>query len=116
MKYFININDVPTYEPPGHSNTVNRRLIGPKVQGSEDVEFIIGIIEPPGQADEHKHEDCEQVIYILEGKAEVTVNGEYSEVGPETAIYIPKNALHWVKPMGNDPLKLVVIYAPPKQK
>ena len=112
-KYITRLEDVPTYTPPGHSQTVNRRLLGPGPSGSERFEVVYGQIEYGGQADAHAHDGCEQAFFVLDGKAVVEIDGISEVVGPDDFVYLPQRSLHRVTPLAGRPLKLFIIYAPP---
>ena len=92
----VNPAEVPPYEPAGHVGTVNRRLFL-----DERVEVIEGRIEAGGGAEEHLHEDLEQVLYVLEGAQEPLL------------IYYPRGTPHGTSEGVSQPLKLLVIYSPP---
>jgi len=82
-KYIVRPRELPTYSPPAHSKTTNRRLLGPGPSGSDRVEVILGELEYGGQADPHAHPDFEQAFFVLQGKAEVEIEGRKAVVGPE---------------------------------
>ena len=56
----------------------------------------------------HKHSG-DEIIFILEGKAEITIEGQSKVVGPNTSLYFPKGALHGLKNAGSTALKYLVI-------
>ena len=60
------------------------------------------------------HADVEQANYILEGRARVEVAGQVQVLGPGDMCYFPKNTDHAVTRISEEPLKVLVIYAPPK--
>lgn len=112
MVYWRNVNDVQPYSPSGHSGTQNRRIVGLK-DGMEEMEVIIGEIEPGGKADPHFHENIEQSMYILSGKMHVIINGEEAVLSEGDTVIIPKKAIHEVKNVGDSLLRFVLIYSPP---
>ncbi|MBP1713673.1 MAG: cupin protein [Deltaproteobacteria bacterium] len=112
-KYVVKPRDLPTYSPPKHSRTTNRRLLGPGPSGSNRMEVILGELEYGGQADPHAHQDLEQALFVLQGKAEVEIEGEKSVVGPEDFIFLPPGTGHRVTPLEGPPLRLLIIYSPP---
>ncbi|MEM2273271.1 MAG: cupin domain-containing protein [Candidatus Bathyarchaeia archaeon] len=71
--------------------------------------------QPNAEAKMHKH-DCEQVVYLLMGALEVTIDGKTEIAEAEAVIYIPSGAMHSVKVIGEEPLISIDIYAPPLQK
>ncbi|MFQ5520424.1 MAG: cupin domain-containing protein [Candidatus Methylomirabilia bacterium] len=115
MRYIVRPEDVPTYSPPLHAGTVNRRLVGSDVTGSEAVELVLGVVEPGGVAERHSH-TVEQAMYILEGRALVEVAEDKHEVGPGMACFFPPGVPHRVESLGPGALKALVIYAPPLER
>lgn len=104
--------DLPTYSPPGHSGTTNRRLV--LAEEAKYFEMVHGSIEPGGVADEHYHPDSYQTIYILSGKAEVRLNRLDSKICTTgDIINLPPNAYHYVKSTGEVPLEMIIVYSPP---
>lgn len=108
-----NYDSVPSYEPPGHSGTVNRRLVGPSL-GSKNLEVVIGEMEPSGGADPHSHEDLEQAMYILEGKLRIFTKESDDIFLPGDFVLFPVGVEHTVECI--EPSKFLVIYGPPKEQ
>jgi len=106
------LGDYPTYGPPGHSGTVNRRLVDREFCGA--FELVHGTLAPGGQADRHRHETEAQVCYVLEGEMDVTF-GDAAPVrcGAGATVTIPPQVDHLIVNCGDVPLKLLVLYSPP---
>ena len=106
------VSELPAYSPPAHSGTVNRRLVGREFGAG--FEMILGRIAPGGEASRHYHVAEAQIIYILQGEADVAL-GEAAprRVGPGTVIRIPKGLVHEIVTAGETPLEVLVLYAPP---
>lgn len=113
MKNIVHLYDLPTYTPPGHSQTTNRRLLGPGIGGSQRFEVVFGQIEPGGQAYAHAHPNNEQAFFVLKGKAEVEIEGEVQIVGPADFIFIPPGKRHRVTSLAGSSLQVLIIYSPP---
>lgn len=56
----------------------------------------------------HRHEGHE-FFFILEGEAELFLEGQTRRVGPQTALYCAPNSLHGIKNAGDGELKYLVI-------
>jgi mannose-6-phosphate isomerase-like protein (cupin superfamily) len=56
----------------------------------------------------HKHSE-DEFFFILEGKAEIFLDGKQKEVGPNTSLYCPSNIEHGIRNIGNTELKYLVI-------
>lgn len=107
------IKDVEFYEPGGHSDTKNQRLLGP-FNGSDDAEVIIGQMGPTGTADSHKHDDFDQIVVMLEGKFHVVTPDIETDIEAGDYLMFPKGVEHQINVI--EPSKFVLIYAPPRQK
>jgi gentisate 1,2-dioxygenase len=63
-----------------------------------------------GPAEEHAGD---QIVYVLEGEAEMRVGAERLVAGPGTLVTIPAGARHHVRNAGTTPLFFLTVYAPP---
>lgn len=114
--YWRNVDEVEYYIPPGHEGTHNKRIVSID-DGMEEMEVIIGEIEPGGTADPHYHDDIEQSMYMISGNLDVIIGGEKTKIKEGDVVYIPKKTMHEVVNSGSEIAKFVLIYAPPlKQK
>jgi quercetin dioxygenase-like cupin family protein len=105
-------SEIDRYIPPGHEGTVNIRLIDKDFCGA--FEMNLGVVEPGGEASPHSHETEHQVVYIIDGKADVVLGDAPAvECGPGTIIRIPPKLEHGVYAKGDRPLRVVVLYSPP---
>ena len=100
------------YAPPGHTGTVNVRLVEKDFCGS--FEMIHGTIDPGSGAHSHAHDIEPQVCYVLEGEMEITLDDDAPvKCGPQTVVTIPPKVEHLIVSTGEVPLKLIIIYSPP---
>jgi len=112
MKAIEHFDDLDTYTPPGHAGTVNRRLTTREF--SEHFELVHGTLEPGGVAHRHSHATEAQVIYILEGEADVVLGDDpVVRCVAGSIIRIEPTLEHEVTSVGEIPLKLVIVYSPP---
>lgn len=77
--------------------------------------FAVGLslIEPGRIHEEHSH-DAEEVIYIISGKGELTINGnEIVSLSKGTVIVLKAGEKHSIKVLGDEQLVCLWIYAPP---
>ncbi|MCX6170987.1 MAG: cupin domain-containing protein [Ignavibacteriales bacterium] len=56
----------------------------------------------------HAHTE-DEFFFILEGKADVYLNGKWKSVGPNTSFYCPSNIEHGIRNPGDKELKYLVI-------
>jgi len=97
-------------EPPRTS----KLLLAPKFGGVENLSMGMNITEVGSMIPDHKHDDSEEVLFLISGRAKLVIEGEGEwEIGPETAFYSPKGKMHRLENLGDEPLKLVWVYCPP---
>jgi acetyl esterase/lipase/quercetin dioxygenase-like cupin family protein len=64
----------------------------------------------PGAATHPPHAHPEdEFFFVLEGKAELFLNGEKTEAGPYTSLYCPSNIPHGIRNVGETELRYLVI-------
>ena len=106
------VSELPSYSPPAHSGTLNRRLVGHEFGAG--FEMILGRVAPGGEASRHYHVDEAQIVYILKGAADVALGDDPPRrVGAGTVIRIPKGLAHEIVTVGDEALECLVLYAPP---
>jgi mannose-6-phosphate isomerase-like protein (cupin superfamily) len=68
----------------------------------------------PGQdgGPEEEHPG-DQVLYVVEGEADLRIGAERHRVGPGALVVVPAGTRHHVANPGPAPLFLVTVYAPP---
>jgi mannose-6-phosphate isomerase-like protein (cupin superfamily) len=115
-RFFIHAGDVPGYHPANHTGTLNHRLIGPETVGAKHIELLHGTVQPGKGALPHAHPGIEQVVYMLAGRAVAEVGGERAEVGPGDCCFFPADAQHVFTAIGDEPVRLLVIYSPPYEE
>ena len=68
----------------------------------------------PGQDAEPEEEHAgDQIVYVLEGEAEMGIGGERLVAGPGALVTIPGGVRHHVRNGGRRPLFFLTVYAPP---
>lgn len=70
-------------------------------------------LEPFARLPEHHHVN-EQIGVVLEGEIEYTIGAETKVCGPGTAFLIPPNTHHSAIVVSHQPVKLLDIFAPPR--
>ena len=67
--------------------------------------------EDAGPAETH---GADQIVYVIEGEADITVGDEARRTGPGGLVMIPAGARHHVGNPGREPLFFLTVYAPPE--
>lgn len=86
--------------------------------GPTDAALSLLVAHPGAAAPDHTHEGAE-LVYVLEGRADMTLDGQPISVGPGDAVHVPAGVSHtFTVPPGGPPLKAVQVYVPggPEQR
>ena len=67
--------------------------------------------EDAGPAETHR---ADQIVYVIEGEADITIGDDARRTGPGGLVMIPAGARHHVRNPGRDPLFFLTVYAPPE--
>ena len=109
----IVVDQLPTYTPPGHDHTYNRRVIGAQ-NGAKHTEIIVGEMGRGGHASIHAHDTFEQSMVMLEGKLEITGgDGAKTTLEPGDAIFFPVGCAHGLLSLA-EKTRFVIVYSPPR--
>lgn len=75
-----------------------------------DTDFSITVErgEPGSWFRAHSH-DLEQIFFVIEGRMEIAVDDETQVIGPREMVYVPRNATHSARNVGEGPLEYLVI-------
>jgi quercetin dioxygenase-like cupin family protein len=85
-----------------------RVLVGP-AGGAESTAVWEQWIEPDGFIPLHYHE-VEEVLLILDGEIELTIDGQKSHVCAPATVVAPKRVIHGLKPCGSSPVHLLAFF------
>ena len=106
MKYVFDTANVRRYRFPTHIND----LVMDRAEANTSEVFVV-VLEPGQAPPLHKHDDTEQLFYVLEGSGTLTVGeeGERCSVKPGDLVRIPPSAFHTIKAEGGSPLRYLAI-------
>ncbi|MEM9154529.1 MAG: cupin domain-containing protein [Cyanobacteria bacterium P01_F01_bin.33] len=92
--------------------TILRELLHPDKQELALRYSLAHAILPVGQTSTPHSLKTSEVYYILSGKGEMHVNDNVNEIAPGDAVYIPPNAVQYVRSCGSEPLVFICIVDP----
>ncbi|MFW6162361.1 MAG: cupin domain-containing protein [Planctomycetota bacterium] len=85
----------------------------PKVTGAEKMTCGIVELDPGAGHDRHNHPGTEEIIFVLAGEGEQTVDDQGPvRVSPGSCIFVPKDAYHSTLNTGSQTMRLLVVYCP----
>jgi mannose-6-phosphate isomerase-like protein (cupin superfamily) len=105
-----NIHHVPAFQTKDGSEI--RELLAHRNSCIKNQSLAEARVAPGQQTTPHYHRLTEEIYYILEGQAELTIDDQTQSVAPGDAIAIPPGAVHTIRNTGTDTLKFLCCCAP----
>ena len=82
-------------------------------QDDGDLSLMERTLPPSGRRPPpHRHTNCSEAYFVLDGLVSVVVEGEELAVGPEGFVLVPRGTAHTFGNAGDDEARLLVIHAP----
>jgi quercetin dioxygenase-like cupin family protein len=103
---------------PGEGQTVNNPLGGPLTFKARDEQTggaltAFESTPAPGEGPPlHRHANQDEVIYVLAGRLRVRLEETIHEAPAGSFVFIPRGTTHTWQNGGDDPARLLVIFAP----
>lgn len=91
-------------------NTAFRR----EVTTGAHQQVVVMTIPPEGEVGEEVHPDTDQLVIVLDGRAEARLEGDVSIVSPGEIVFVAAGVRHNFLNRGDGPMRLISIYAPPE--
>jgi mannose-6-phosphate isomerase-like protein (cupin superfamily) len=85
-----------------------------EVLTGEHEQVVVMTIPAGGEIGDEVHPDTDQVLLFIEGRGEARIDGRASEVGPNDLVFVRAGSRHNFVNIGDGPLRLVTVYAPPE--
>jgi mannose-6-phosphate isomerase-like protein (cupin superfamily) len=83
------------------------------LQETAQSQTAIMTVAPGQDAGPEETHPGDQIVYVVEGEAELRVGPERLTAGPGALVLIPAGRLHHVRNAGTAPLFFLTVYAPP---
>ena len=80
------------------------------------LQLVLMTLAPGEEIGAEVHEDRDQFFRVETGDGEITIDGVTHRVAPEFAMIVPAGALHNVRCVGAEPLRLYTLYGPPEHR
>ena len=106
MKYVFDTNETKRYQFPTHIND----LVMDRAEATTSEVFLV-VLNPGEAPPPHKHDDTEQIFYVLEGRGTLTIGpeGEQFPVKVGDLVRVPPSALHYIEADGGEPLLYLAV-------
>jgi quercetin dioxygenase-like cupin family protein len=96
-------SSMPIFSLPG----IEHQTIAQRSQGTRNVEAWKQSLAPGAATPPHFHE-CEEVIYVLEGKGEIAIEGEAMPFQADCTLILPPGQVHQITNTGSEVIRLAV--------
>jgi quercetin dioxygenase-like cupin family protein len=87
--------------------------VDPRNGGSSHMVFGTEDIEPGGQIEAHRHPGSDEIVFLQNGPAKVTLGDTTRDVQGGSTVFIPSGTWISVLNTGKEPLHLVFIFSAP---
>jgi mannose-6-phosphate isomerase-like protein (cupin superfamily) len=77
-------------------------------------QIVVMTIPPQGEIGQEVHADTDQVLVFVAGRGEAQLDGRANAVGPNDLVLVRAGTKHNFLNTGDEPLRLITIYAPPE--
>lgn len=94
------------------SNSDFRRVL----YTGKNIQLVLMTLQPGEEIGAEIHTDRDQFFRFEEGSGQVDIDHNCYNVGDGTGIIVPAGSRHNVRNIGDAPLKLYTLYAPPEHK
>lgn len=85
-------------------------LAGAEVGNATAVSVARMRVHPGGISERHCHPNCEEVILVERGQADIEVDFVHSRCEPGDVVVVPEGAAHHVANVGTQELSLILSY------
>lgn len=89
------------------------RMLNPATVGSQNLMSFLVEVHPGSGIPEHTHGPAEVGLYVLDGKASVTIDGQDEWVEPRTAVHVPIGSTIGLTNVGEGVLRFIATLSPP---
>jgi quercetin dioxygenase-like cupin family protein len=87
--------------------------VDPQNGGSSHLVFGTEDLPPGGKIDTHKHPGSDEILFLQNGTAKVSLGDEVREVHSGATVFIPANTWVSVNNIGSEPIGLIYIFSAP---
>jgi quercetin dioxygenase-like cupin family protein len=64
---------------------------------------------------EHIHPDCQEIVYVLEGRVEHTLGDQTTVLGPGDLIVVPRDVPHRLRALEEAPARACIVFSSPNR-
>lgn len=111
MNYLRNANDIPWQPHPSGAEGVEIRVLHSKKDDGAQASILMVRLAPGSRVAAHVHEDADDNLYIISGRATMRVAGEVFALEPGAQVTVPMNVEHEIYDVREE-LLIYDVFAP----
>jgi mannose-6-phosphate isomerase-like protein (cupin superfamily) len=96
--------------------TLRNKYFRNVIYTSSNLQLVLMTLLPGQEIGTEIHKNVDQFFRIESGKGQIIIGRDSYVIGDGAAIIVPKNTIHNIINIGDEPLKLYTIYSPPQHK
>ena len=77
-------------------------------------QVVVMTLPPGGEIGEEVHPATDQLLILVDGRANAILEGKATGVGPNDLVFVHAGTRHNFVNVGDGPLRLITVYAPPE--
>ena len=94
---------------------VVKHIAAPWTVGTTKMWFGLSIIDAKSRSNPHRHNDAEEIFYVISGKGKIRVDQEEENVGPGSCVFVPIGMEHQLINENDEIFKVAAVTSPPFQ-
>jgi quercetin dioxygenase-like cupin family protein len=95
---------------------ITARILANRSTGSEMLTIMEATMESGAAIPYHRHANADETLFVVEGDAEMLVDGHRFNTGPNDTVLAPRGLGHAVRNIGDTPLKFIAIFPIPDRE
>lgn len=110
-----NATDYEWVDLAGHKDAaLTKLLVTDEVCGSRNLDFYVSSYAPKAYAEEHTHENSEEVFYFISGQGLFVLNRTRYTISQGSIVFVPPKTPHGIFNTGFEPLVFAIACSPPE--
>ena len=111
--FAVHAGEAESYWQPMPANGYAEvHITGRRHRTVSNFESGVQVVAPGCYIREHAHSDHEEVIHVVEGIGVASIDGEETEIGPGTTLYLGPSRAHKILNAGDTPMRLFWVLMP----
>lgn len=87
--------------------------VDPRRSAPTDLCVLTQSLDPGSEVPVHHHEKAEQVLFVVSGRAKVTLAGQTIEAAAGATVHVPRGVAHGILNDGSEPVTILEVTSPP---